>query len=193
MARPKEFDEREALGKALTVFWRKGYANTSMQDLTDVMAISRQSLYDTFGDKHTLFLSAMQHYIATEGGYWVRPLFEGYNVRTALRLTFENIIEESMTEPRGAGCFTVNAAVECAPTDAEVTDCLIKAIADTEACFYNVLVAAQLKGELASGLDANALAAYFLNAVRGLRVMARLHPVRSTMQGIVDVTLSVLD
>jgi len=192
MARPKEFDEREVLGKALSVFWRKGYANTSVQDLTDAMAISRQSLYDTFGDKHTLFLSTMQHYIGTEGGYWVRPLFEGHDVRTAMRLTFENIIEESMTEPRGAGCFTVNAAVECAPTDSEVTACLIKAVSDTEACFYNALIGAQLKGELASELDANALAAYFLNAVRGLRIMARLNPARSTMQSIVDVTLSVL-
>ncbi len=192
MARPKEFDEREALGKALEVFWRNGYANTSMQDLTDAMQISRQSLYDTFGDKHVLFLATMQHYIRTAGAYWVRPLFESDDIHTAMRRTFGNIIDESMTEPLGRGCFTVNAAVECAPDDAEVTDCLIAAVTETKACFYNALVAAQVRGELSDSINAKAMASYFLNAVRGLRVMARMRPDRAAMQDIVDVTLSVL-
>lgn len=192
MARPKEFDVDAALVKALKVFWIKGYANSSLPDLTDAMGISRQSLYDTFGDKHTLYLSTMQHYIQTEGAWWLRPLLEGDNVRNALRQTFENIIDESLTEPRGAGCFTVNAAVECAPQDTEVLDYLLKAVSATEMCFEMAITAAQTRGELASTLNAKALSGYFLNAVRGLRVMAHLKPERSAMQSIVDVTLLVL-
>lgn len=192
MARPKEFEERDALTRALEVFWRKGYANTSMQDLTDAMQISRQSLYDTFGDKHTLFLSTMQHYIETAGKNWVMPLFQNDDVRTAIRRTFENIINESMIEPRGVGCFTVNAAVELASDDPEVSDCLVQAISATENCFYDAIIAAQGRGELAPEINAKAMASYLLNAVRGLRVMARLKPERRAMQDIVDVTLSVL-
>lgn len=193
MARPKEFDEQGALTKALQIFWRQGYANTSLQDLTEVMSISRQSLYDTFGDKHALYLATMRHYIQTEGARWIRPLFEDMDVRSALRRTFENIVDESSTDPHRAGCFTVNAAVECAPEDTEVVDCLLEAVSTTEACFYMAIAAAQAEGKLALKLNAKALASYFLNSVRGLRVMARLKPDRSTMQAIVDVTLSVLD
>jgi TetR/AcrR family transcriptional repressor of nem operon len=132
------------------------------------------------------------YYIKREGVRWIRPLFEYDDVSTAMRQAFENIIDESMMEPRGAGCFTVNAAVECAPSDTEVTNCLLDAVAATEACFYTALTAAQARSELAAELNARALAGYFINAVRALRVMARLKPDRSSMQAIVDVTLSVL-
>lgn len=192
MARPKEFDEAEALTKALDVFWRRGYASTSMQDLTDAMQISRQSLYDTFGDKHTLYLTTMQHYMNTAGRRWVMPLLESGDVRAAMRRTFQNVIDESMTEPRGAGCFTVNAAVELAADDPDVSDCLVEAVTATETCFREAIMAAQARGELAPSINAQAMASYFLNAVRGLRVMARMKPGRAAMQDIVDVTLSVL-
>lgn len=192
MARPKEFEEQEALTKALEVFWRRGYASTSMQDLTDAMQISRQSLYDTFGDKHTLYLSTMQHYIDTIGRHWLMPLFQEDNIRVAMRQTFENIVNESVTDPFGAGCFTVNAAIELAPSDSEVTECLLQAVCATETCFYNALSVAQAQGELPHETDARAMASFFLNAVRGLRVMARFKPERKAMQDIVEVTLSVL-
>ena len=61
LGRPKEFDQDEALGKAMDVFWTKGYEATSVQDLLDHMGINRGSMYDTFGDKHALFVEAVGH------------------------------------------------------------------------------------------------------------------------------------
>ncbi len=62
MARPKEFDRDSALGLALGLFWEKGYGNTSTDMLLRCMQISRQSLYDTFGDKKQLYLHALSVY-----------------------------------------------------------------------------------------------------------------------------------
>jgi AcrR family transcriptional regulator len=62
MARPREFDRDAAVQRAMSVFWRKGYAATSTDDLLRAMNIGRQSMYDTFGDKHRLYLEALERY-----------------------------------------------------------------------------------------------------------------------------------
>lgn len=62
MARCVEFDEKEKIEKAMNVFWEKGYNATSMQDLVDAMQINRSSLYNTFEDKHKLFLKCLSTY-----------------------------------------------------------------------------------------------------------------------------------
>src|SRR5260370_7707971 len=64
MPRPKEFDRDEALQKAIGVFCEKGYAAASTDKLMRAMKISRQSMYDTFGDKRQLYLEAFQRYVA---------------------------------------------------------------------------------------------------------------------------------
>ncbi|MEA2965178.1 MAG: TetR/AcrR family transcriptional regulator, transcriptional repressor for nem operon, partial [Alphaproteobacteria bacterium] len=59
MARPREFDRDEALERAMSVFWSKGFAATSTSDLVEAMQIGRQSMYDSFGDKRALYLEAL--------------------------------------------------------------------------------------------------------------------------------------
>ena len=63
MVRPKEFDQEQALRKAIGVFCRQGFAATSTDDLMRVMDVGRQSMYDTFGDKRALFLKALEMYV----------------------------------------------------------------------------------------------------------------------------------
>ncbi len=60
MGRSKEFDTDKALIQAMELFWSNGYEKTSIQDLLDVMGIHRKSLYDTFGDKHKLYMEAVK-------------------------------------------------------------------------------------------------------------------------------------
>ena len=76
MARPKEFDPQLALGKAMNVFWSAGYEGASLDRLLKEMGISKQSLYDTFGDKRSLYLQALAYYRRqTNDG--LRQLFGG--------------------------------------------------------------------------------------------------------------------
>lgn len=62
MARPREFDEEQALSQAMMVFWRLGYDRCSIRDLLDATGLSRQSLYNAFGDKHQLFATVLSRY-----------------------------------------------------------------------------------------------------------------------------------
>src|ERR1043166_7581204 len=98
MARHKEFDRDEALHKAMEVFWARGYEAASVQDLVEHMGINRQSLYDTFGDKHALYLQALDRYQEVE----LRKLFELLarpgSVRKALRQLFTGVIEAALCD-----------------------------------------------------------------------------------------------
>ena len=62
MPRVKNYNREEMLDKAMELFWEKGYAATSMQSLVDHLGINRFSIYDSFGDKHSLFLAALDRY-----------------------------------------------------------------------------------------------------------------------------------
>ncbi len=63
MARPREFDLNQVLEKAMDVFWKQGYHATSISDLTEAMGLLRGSVYAAFGDKHQLFLAALERYM----------------------------------------------------------------------------------------------------------------------------------
>lgn len=94
MARSKEFDEKEALRRAMELFWQQGYEKTSMQDLVNHMGVHRRSIYDTFGDKHTLFMKALERYdeiVETQIDTQVKQLG---SVKKAIRRLFEMVITQ---------------------------------------------------------------------------------------------------
>lgn len=62
MARPKKYQRDEVINQAMEVFWRKGFAATSLSDLTDCTGLNKRSLYNEFGSKEALFLEALSRY-----------------------------------------------------------------------------------------------------------------------------------
>ncbi len=62
MARPKNYQRDDVINQALEVFWRKGYAATSLSDLTEITGLNKRSLYNEFGSKEALFLEVLSHY-----------------------------------------------------------------------------------------------------------------------------------
>src|ERR1700716_2408121 len=104
MARQKEFDREEALYKAMEVFWSRGYEAASIQDLVRHMGINRQSLYDTFGDKHALYLQALDLYRQVETSKLFELLERRGSVRRALRQLFAGVVEGSACDGQRRGC-----------------------------------------------------------------------------------------
>src|ERR1700748_2100418 len=89
MARTKDFDENEVLMKAMNLFWYKGYNGTSMQDLVDGLGISRSSLYDTYGDKHTLFIKALESYRESVSGKMCNIVTNAVSAKEAIKQLLE--------------------------------------------------------------------------------------------------------
>src|SRR3954469_15029739 len=114
MARSKDFDEQEVLNKAVNLFWLKGYNGTSMQDLVDTLGISRSSLYDTYGDKHTLFVKALESYQCANSGKFASIIGGKMPAKETIKQLLEFIVGELLKDKSQKGCFMVNAEVEVA-------------------------------------------------------------------------------
>src|SRR5215831_3253346 len=93
MPRPKAFDPDEALQKAMQVFWERGYAATSVEDLVQRMGINRFSLYSTFGGKHQLFVAALERYRETIVADLVGALEQSAAGRAAIRHFFTRLVD----------------------------------------------------------------------------------------------------
>lgn len=192
MARTKDFDENEVLSKAIQVFWCKGYNATSMQDLVDALGISRSSLYDTYTDKHTLFIKALERY-QREGNQQIQEIADQNDLakNTIIKL-LKLTISESACVKEQKGCFMLNAEVEVAPHDAEVNKIVCTNDQYMENIFCQVIKKGQASGELKNKQDAGALARFIFNAVKGMRVTAKSSPDRSIFDDIIKLTVSVL-
>src|SRR5438067_11998729 len=97
MARQKEFNRDEVLNKAMEVFWTRGYEGTSIQDLVKHMRINRQSIYDTFKNKHTLFLQSLDRYREIQSRKVFDILDKPGSIRKNLRQLFEKIIARALS------------------------------------------------------------------------------------------------
>ena len=193
MARPREFDTTEALAKAMGVFWAKGYKGASLNDLTGAMGISKSSFYDTFGDKHRLYLSAIDHYDDKMLG-WMIGILEGDTPpRQAIARVLDTLIDNAVAGSGRLGCLLGNSAIEVSPHDEEVAAAVNKALARIARAFYLAIVRGQQGGDIAARHDARALARYLLAAVNGLLVIAKTNPDREVLTDIARVALSALD
>ena len=192
MARQKEFDREVALDKAMRLFWEKGYEATSIQDLVERMGINRGSLYDTFGDKHQLYLAALDRYQQREGRAAFLCLEAPASPLAAIRQTFANLVQEAMTPQGRCGCFAVNAAVELAAHDPAIASRAEATITNMEETFCHLLVQAQQNGELRSTQAPRTLARFLVNGVLGIRTLAKMKPSAELLQDVVETTLSVL-
>jgi len=194
MARHKEFDRDEALQRAMDVFWSRGYESASIQALIKQMGINRQSLYDTFGDKHTLYLAALDRYREVEGGKMLELLSASGSVKKALHQLFAGVIEEAVTGGKARrGCFIGNAMSEMAGRCPKTADKACGNLAAAENALYRALLRGKKTGEIENKRDLRAVARFLYSSLQGLQVMAKATQDRKLLADIARVTLSVLD
>ena len=192
MARTPEFDRDQALERALALFWDKGYEATSLADLLQAMGIARQSLYNTFGDKHALFLEALERY-TERGEHDVRDcLAQAPSVRRAFRELFEAIVDQNVRGQR-LGCMAINATAELAAHDPSVAKLVAARQRAVEELFFRALERARAAGELAPAKDTRGLARFLVGALQGLRLAATADPGSPALRDMARITLQALD
>lgn len=193
MARTKDFDQQEVLGKAVCLFWHKGYNGTSMQELVDNLGISRSSLYDTFGDKRTLYLKALEFYQNLSTGKICKMVSESKSAKEAVKNLLELATNDISHEQQAKGCFMVDAEIELAPHDHEVKDIICKNEKVLEDAFFNVIQQGIDQGEIPKDKDARALTRFIVNVIKGIRVSAKSTADGDYYRDIIKTTLTVLD
>ena len=191
IGRPTEFDRQEALKKSMDLFWRNGYEATSLNDLLQEIGIGRQSLYNTFGDKHSLFVEAVEHYISQNGQLLLNQLQAPGspvgNIRQLLEGTVEFIVGGNCR-----GCLVTNSIVELAPHDEEVQKIVQSMVKRVEKTLQATLDRAVEAGEISPQTDTRAMARFFNSTVHGLVVLGKSSASKSALKDVVKVALTTL-
>jgi AcrR family transcriptional regulator len=190
VARQKEFDRVDTLNKALEVFWQKGYAATSTSDLLEAMQIGRQSLYDTFGDKRTLYLEALARYNEDSVTELLRHL-KGDTPLAAI----DNMLQAFASRPKrdnAKGCMGVNAISEFGTSDEEVN-----ALRDASGKRLHRAVEAQLReaassGEIPADTDINQATAFVAATLSGMKISAKAGASIATLRAIASFAVQGL-
>ena len=191
MARIKEFDEGVVLDQALELFRLRGFEHTSFEDLTRELGVSRQSLYDTYGDKNAFFHAALRRYLSRSLDLMGRKLDNPAPVREVLAELFDGLISSNCGKGT-PGCLMVNSMVELSPPDPELRALAQAHARSIEGLFASRLSAAQRSGDLGADKDPVALARFLYHTILGLSVAARSLGERETLGASVRVALQVL-
>jgi TetR/AcrR family transcriptional regulator, transcriptional repressor for nem operon len=193
MARPRTFDESDALDAAVACFWRRGLGATSVRDLATEMGLNCPSLYNTFGDKRAVFAQALERYATRFLRERIQRLEQQHSPKAAIGAYFEELIARSLADPDQRGCLIINTALEVAADDAELRPVICGYLAEIERFFRDRLQRARASGEIPATLEPDDTARLFLGLVLGIRVVARVKPERALLEGMAQPALALLD
>ena len=193
MARPPAFERQVVLEQAMQVFWTKGYAATSVADLTAAMNLSKSSLYGAFGDKHAVFLEAVEFY----RDHVTARVRSAINLPKPARQVIRSILGRAVDrilEPDGRrGCFLNNSAVEVAPHDPATAERCRSGLLLMEDSFERLVRRAQAEGDIAVEHDSRKLARLLNGTVNGIMVIGKANPDYQTLKDIVDAVMKAMD
>ena len=193
MPRTKSFTHSEVLEKAVEVFWAKGYNGTSMQDIVDHLGLSRSSIYDTFGDKHGLFVKAFEHYREQNARHLDEFLSTRPNVVDGIRELLKSSVQRSCNAVQCKGCFIVNTTAELASDDTEMHQMLKKNQSHFELIFLSHLERAERAGQISAGKNLPVIASMIFTYYSGLNVVGIINTEPEQMFSGIDLLLSMLD
>jgi TetR/AcrR family transcriptional repressor of nem operon len=142
VARPRQFDEETALDAALELFWQKGYAATSVDDLLTAMSLNRWSLYNTFGDKEALFLKALERYVQRWRGEIAQLVAAEPSPRARARRLLDALFTQVRSDSRAWGCLIVNSAFEFVQIPASAQAIVKRSLASLERLFADAIAQA---------------------------------------------------
>lgn len=189
MVRHKEFDPDTAVADAMDLFWRRGYEATSVQDLVEHTGVGRRSMYDTFGDKHSLYLRALDRYLTlAEDGFREKAAADGLS---AIRSLFSLLLESPADDFRG--CLFVNSSTELGPSDDAVAERLAQHSAVARETLAGMIRQGQRDGSVTDRIDVETATAVAFNAWVGVRVQVRARTPRDQIIHDVEKLLALLN
>lgn len=188
------FDPDQAADAAMRVFWRKGYAATSVQDLVEGTGLSRSSLYNTFEDKHGVFRHALRRYHGLTAAN-VALLAQDGPARERVRALLQNIVRDE-TAADACGCLVANTSLELGGRDTLVTALLGEHFSSLETALTALMERGQQQGDITCAATPGALASFLLATIQGLRVVGRGladNAQERRLSDVIEVALAALE
>jgi AcrR family transcriptional regulator len=191
IGRPREFDRDAALEAAMFMFWRKGFAATSMNDLCDAMGVRSPSLYAAFGSKEALYLEAIEQYVRTQG----RAVWDKLGQEATARAGIANLLiagAESLPKSRvtPAGCMAMLAAVDD-EWPAAIARVVKRVRLEALGALRSRLEDAVAKGELPASTDIEGLSRLYLGVFQGMAIQARDGATQAELKGAAAAAMAV--
>jgi TetR/AcrR family transcriptional regulator, transcriptional repressor for nem operon len=190
--RPREFDIDRALEAATQQFWAVGYEATSLQDLLKSMSLSKSSLYQTFGNKHELFIRCLEHYQQSMADMLREKLDNSSSVKQFVSEFLEEVIAESNHRSGRKGCFLVNTANELSQRDADIGRVVTDGTSNVAKVFQQAIELGIKKNEISAEPPVEHLVGYLMTTVSGLRTMTKAGAEQNTLKPVVDLIIKTL-
>jgi TetR/AcrR family transcriptional repressor of nem operon len=193
VGRAREFDEQQAIDKAMRLFWREGYDAAPLPDLLREMDLSRSSFYNAFGQKRRVLAEAVRRYMEHGMDGVLLPLFDPEAGRAQIEETFRRMVEHTAGDKGRFGCLVNNCMTEVAARDSEARKLLAAARAQVEDGFVRAVERGQAQGTIARNESPRSIGRFLLNTFSGLNVASKGRPGRAVLEDIARVALRILD
>jgi TetR/AcrR family transcriptional regulator, copper-responsive repressor len=184
--RPRAYEPETALRQAADVFWRAGYAGTSLDDLSAATGMNRPSLKAAFGDKHDLYVKALSDYWERKFALMAEALAPGQPLDETLMRAYDAALDIYFSgEGQPRGCFVVGTAVTEALEDPVVREIVSEGFTGLDARFRARIEQAQADGELGADADPEGLALLASATMHTIAMRARAGRSREELRTVV--------
>jgi TetR/AcrR family transcriptional repressor of nem operon len=156
------------------------------------MGITGASLYNTFGDKRTLYLRALDRYLSQSVRERIARLEGNLPPHQAIAAFLREVVERSLRDKQHRGCLLVNCALEVAPHDQALRGAVAAELGEIEGFFRRCARAGQQAGTITGACSAEDAATLLLGVLLGIRVLARTRPQRRVLEGVMKPMLALL-
>lgn len=156
------------------------------------MGINRASLYDTFTDKHTLYLNALERYRDLNCADMAEAIAGANTAQARIRAIFDRAIAETLDDQEHKGCFMTNATLEMLPHYADVKTIVADNYSQLDATFRQLLETGISTGEFKAELVSNQVVPFLMSQLSGIRVLGKANPDANLLHQVVTLALSVL-
>lgn len=190
--RPRAYQPEIALGKALELFRKDGFAATSLDDLSAATGMNRPSLYGAFGDKRELYIKSYQRYRDDARARMTEIFRDELPIRARLQGIYAVALDIYLGGDAPRGCFTVMTAASEAIADPEIRAMALEGFVEMDKAFAGCFRKAGENGELPAGSDAKALAQLASATLHSIAIRARTGVPRKELQAIVKGALDVM-
>ena len=169
----KSFDESDVIDQTMHVFWLKGYAATSISDITAATGLKRGSLYNAFDGKDDLFLRSLQKYDAEYRCVAQRKVEQIEDPVEAISTFFALIVKSTLDDPDRKGCLLVNTSLDIAVHDQEMKKLVANAFQSIAKFFESSIVRGQELGQIPRSIHPRPTAKTLVSCLVGIRVLGR--------------------